>query len=187
MLRVRKQIRQLVAMAGLVVLPGIALADMPVIYKTDNQSLFQVSAPDYWQVRAGGPRVLTPPGSDEERLINRVIGFEPVAEKGAWVGFMSPNGVATFAQAEDYLRNIGSSVVQDPELISEKQTRIGGLPAAKYTGTGRRDGRAVNFTAVLIDLPGNRVAISLAVIEAGANAELISDINAIYGSFRSLR
>ncbi|MBO9451973.1 hypothetical protein J7426_16990 [Tropicibacter sp. R16_0] len=165
----------------------VAKADMPVTYVEDNRALFHVSAPDFWQVRAGGPRAITPPGSDEARLINRVIGFEPVAEKGVWVGFMSPNGVSTFDGAVEYLRNIGQSIVEDPILDDSKPTRIGGLPAQKYAGHGRRGGKSVNFTAVLIDLPGNRVAISLAISEAGANAELISDVNAIYDSFRAAR
>ncbi|MCE8516960.1 hypothetical protein KBY23_19740 [Ruegeria pomeroyi] len=166
-------------------LPLPATADMPLTYVSDGRALFHLSAPDFWQVRSGGPRALTPPGSDEARLINRVIGFEPEAEPGVWVGFMSPNGVSTFAQAEDYLRNIGKSVVSDPELREQSRIRIGGLPAARYVGTGRRDGKAVAFTAVLVDLPGSRVAISLAVVETGARPELVEDINSIYASFRA--
>lgn len=170
---------------ALALLPLPARAEMPLTYVSEGKALFHLSAPDFWQVRSGGPRALTPPGEEEARLINRVIGFEPEAEPGVWVGFMSPNGVSTFAQAEEYLRNIGKSVVSDPVLREQSRIRIGGLPAARYAGNGRRDGRAVEFTAVLVDLPGNRVAISLAVIEAGARPELVEDINAIYASFRA--
>lgn len=176
-------LRVLALVAGLVPLP--AFADMPLTYVSDGKALFHLSAPDFWQVRSGGLRALKPPGSEEARLINRVIGFEPEAEPGVWVGFMSPNGVSTFAQAEEYLRNIGKSVVSDPELREQSRIRVGGLPAARYAGTGRRNGRAVAFTAVLVDLPGKRVAISLAVVEAGARPELVEDINAIYASFRA--
>ncbi len=170
-----------------VILPTVAPAEMPVTYIEDNRALFHVSAPDFWQVRAGGARALAPPESDEARLINRVIGFSPVSEQGVWVGFMSPNGVSTFAQAQEYLRNIGKSVVDAPEVDSTSPTTIGGLRAQKFAGQGRRDGRAVSFTAVLIDLPGSRVAISLSVVEAGANPDLVDDINAIYASFRAAR
>ncbi len=166
-------------------LPMSAVADMPLTYVSDGEALFHLNAPDFWQVRSGGPRALTPPGSEEARLINRVIGLEPEAEPGVWVGFMSPNGVSTFAQAEEYLRNIGKSVVSDPELREQNSIRVGGLPAARYAGTGRRNGRAVEFTAILVDLPGNRVAISLTVVEAVARPELVEDINAIYASFRA--
>ncbi len=185
--RISRQVRTLLGLTILGLTPSLAVAEMPVIYKNGGQSLFEVSAPDYWQVRAGGPRVLSPPDLDEERLINRVIGFSPVSEQGAWVGFMSPNGVRTFDQAVEYLRNIGKSIVEDPVLDSETKTRIGGLAAAKYAGHGRRGRKAVNFTALLIDLPGDRVAISIAILEAGVDPEMINDINAIYSSFRSLR
>ncbi|WP_171178598.1 hypothetical protein [Ruegeria sp. HKCCD8929] len=187
MRHVPRFIRSSFAALAVILVPALACADMPVVYKSDGQALFRLNAPDFWQVRAGGPRVITPPDSDEARLINRVIGLEPVAEGGVWVGFMSPHGVANFEQARDYLRNIGRSVVDDPQVQSESRTRVGGLPAARYAGTGRRGGRAVNFTAVLIDLPDNRVAISMAVIEGGANPDLVEDINAIYGSFRAVR
>ncbi|MCV2889550.1 hypothetical protein [Ruegeria aquimaris] len=178
-----KSLRWLALVASL--LPMSAVADMPLTYVSDGEALFHLKAPDFWQVRSGGPRALTPPGSEEARLINRVIGLEPEAEPGVWVGFMSPNGVSTFAQAEEYLRNIGKSVVSDPELREQNSIRVGGLPAARYAGTGRRNGRAVEFTAVLVDLPGSRVAISLAVVEAVARPELVEDINAIYASFRA--
>lgn len=184
-MNVHKYLRALACAGGLVA--GPALAEMPVTYMSDNRALFRISAPDFWHVRSGGPQSLTPPGSDEARLINRVIGLEPAAERGAWVGFMSPNGVTTLAQAEDYLANIGRSVVSDPQVDSRRNGRIGGLPAAIFAGTGRRNGRDVSFTAALIDLPGRRVAISLAVTEAGANPALVAQINDIYASFRALR
>ncbi|GAA6190852.1 hypothetical protein NBRC116597_07710 [Phaeobacter sp. NW0010-22] len=185
--KISRQVRAILGLTVLGLTPGLAVAEMPVIYKNGGQSLFEVSAPDYWQVRAGGPRVISPPDLEEERLINRVIGFSPVSDQGAWVGFMSPNGVRTFDQAVEYLRNVGKSIVEDPVLVSEKKTRIGGLSAAKYAGHGRRGRKTVNFTAVLIDLPQDRVAISIAILEAGVDPEMINDINAIYSSFRSLR
>ena len=95
--------------------------------------------------------------------------------------------MSNFAQGQEYLRNIGKSVVDDPELDSASRISVGGLPAERFSGTGRRNGRAVAFTAVLIDLPGGRMAISLAVIEGGADPGLVDDVNAIYSSFRALR
>lgn len=188
-MRNRLRERMAPAMAAIVasVISSTAMAEMPLTYVEDNRALFHISAPDFWQVRAGGARAITPPGSDEARLINRVIGLQPVAEQGVWVGFMSPNGVSTFAEAQEYLRNIGKSIVDDPQIDSSKPATIGGLRAQKFAGHGRRDGRAVNFTAVFIDLPGPRVAISLSVIEAGADPALLGDVNAIYASFRAAR
>ncbi|MEM7319372.1 MAG: hypothetical protein AAF408_10180 [Pseudomonadota bacterium] len=174
-------------MGTLCIFSGTAIADMPVVYKDGTRSIFQISAPDFWQVRAGGPRLISPPGSEDERLIARVIGLEPTGDKGAWVGFMSPFGVSNAAQAEEYLKNIGRSLVGEPNVTERSRIRVGGLPASRFAGTGRRDGKTVNFTAVIIDLPGNRVAVSLAVLESGANPGLVADINEIYGSFRSLR
>ncbi|MCL6285055.1 hypothetical protein M3P21_16100 [Ruegeria sp. 2012CJ41-6] len=180
-------LRRAVCAVLLAGLPAATLADMPLTYESDGRALFRLSAPDFWQVRAGGPRAIAAPETGEARLINRVIGLEPVADKGVWVGFMSPNGIRTLGQAEDYLSGIGRSLVKDPEVTGRSSITLGGLPAKRITGTGRRDGRAVSFTALLIDLPTNRVAISLAVIESGADPDLVNDVNAIYGSFRAIR
>lgn len=167
--------------------PAVAGAEMPVTFVQDGRALFTLSAPDFWQVRAGGPRSVIAPETGEARQISRVIGFEPAADQGVWVGFMAPNGVGTMQEARDYLSNIGGLVVSDPQVSDRMRIRIGGLPAERYAGTGRRAGRKVGFTAVLIDLPGRGVAVSLAVMEARADPSLVADINAIYRSFRAVR
>lgn len=186
-----KLFRKIVVAGGLaasvVLASGPVLADMPITYKDDGRALFQVSAPDFWTVRAGGNRALTAPDLDEARLINRVIGFTPVAKDGIWVGFISPHGVKTYEGALEYLRGVGPFLVKDAEVQDQTRITIAGLPAGRLTGTGTRDGKAVNFTAVVIDLPNDRVAISVVVMEAGVNPELVSDVNTIFESFQVIR
>jgi hypothetical protein len=183
--------RNVFAAAGLTVsvalISGPGLADMPITYKDEGRSLFHVSVPDFWTVRAGGGRAVTPPGSDEARLINRVIGLTPVSADGIWMGFISPHGVRTYEQALEYLRGVGPFLVENAEVQERKRISIGGLPAARLTGSGSRDGKSVNFTAVVVDLPSDRVAISVVVMEAGVNPDLVSDVNAVFASFRAVR
>lgn len=167
--------------------PMAALADMPVTYREDGRALFHFTVPDFWTVQTGGKQALTPPGSDEARLINRVIGMQPQTESGVWMGFMSPNGVRTYEDAVTYLQEIGRFVVTDPQVSARQRVTVGGLPAARFAGTGRRGTRGVSFTAVLIDLPGPRVAISLVVLESGADPALVNDANAVFDSFRAAR
>jgi hypothetical protein len=173
------------AAAGLLaLLPMAAAADMPVTYKDKGRSLFAVNVPDFWSVRAGGSRELTAPGSGETRQVGRVLGLRPTAEGGLWMGFLSPEGIRTREQAMRYLREIGPFLLRDASVADQVEIRIGGRPAGRITGTGTRGGRSVNFTALTIDLPGNRVAISVVVMEAGVNPGLVDDVNAIYSSFR---
>lgn len=181
--------RILAAMASLLallpaLLPGGLQAQTPVTYSDGGRALFHIEAPDFWTMRTGGPRLLTAPDSDETRPTSRIIGLQPTAADDVWVGFVSPHGVATLEQAEDYLRDIGPHLVNDARTTARGPVRIGGRPAMRYTGSGRRNGRAVSFTAVTIDLPGPRVAVSVTVIEAGADPVWTGYINAIYASFR---
>jgi hypothetical protein len=161
-----------------------ALADMPVTYKDEGRALFSVSAPDFWTVRAGGTRELAAPGG-EAGEVSRVIGMHPVSEPRVWVGFVSPQGMRNFDEATDYLRDIGPFLVKDVQVNSRKSHQIGGLPATSIAGHGKRKGKAVNFTAVMIDLPNGRMAISVVVMEAGVDPAIVADVNAIFASFRA--
>ena len=167
--------------------PSLTLADMPVTYKDEGRALFHLSVPDFWTARAGGARAMTPPGTEEARLVNRVIGLTPVSEKGIWMGFISPHGVSTYEQSLEYLRGVGPFLVKNAEVQERNKISVGGRPAARLTGSGSRDGKAVNFTAVVVDLPRDRVAISVVVMEAGVNPDLVSDVNAVFASFRAVQ
>ncbi len=157
---------------------------MPITYKDAGRSLFTVNAPDFWTVRVGGPRELAADGKGA-RTVSRLIGMHPVSEPRVWVGFVSPAGVHNFDDATEYLREIGPFLVKDAQVDSRKPHKIGGLPAKSIAGHGTRKGKSVNFTAVLIGLPNGRVAISVTVMEAGVDPAIVTDVNAIYSSFRA--
>lgn len=171
-----------IGLLALILPTSHAWADMPVTYKDAGRSLFSVNAPDFWTVRAGGPRELAADGG-EARNVSRLIGMHPVSEPRVWVGFVSPAGVHNFDDATEYLRDIGPFLVKDAQVDNRKSHRIGGLPAKSIAGHGKRKGKSVNFTAVLIDLPNGRMAVSVTVMEAGVDPAIVTDVNAIYNSF----
>ncbi|MFT4962362.1 MAG: hypothetical protein ACI92Z_003459 [Paracoccaceae bacterium] len=164
-----------------------AAAEVPITYTDAGRALFRFDAPDFWSIRTGGARLLSAPDTEEKRDVSRLIGLKPTRDPHVWVGFVSPQGISNFKQGIEYLRDIGPSLVKDPVTISRKDKRVNGLKAASFAGTGQRDGKTVNYTAVLIDLPGNRIAVSVVVIEPGADAETLDAVNAIFSSFRAAR
>lgn len=175
----------LILMIGL--LGSQAKADVPVTYTDAGRDLFRFDAPDFWTIRTGGARLLAAPGTEDERDVSRLIGLSPTTDPRVWVGFVSPQGISTFQQGVEYLRDIGPSLVKDTVTTTRKETRIGGLKAATFSGSGRRDGKSVNYTAILIDLPGNRIAISVVVMEPGIDADTLGVVNAMFNSFRATR
>lgn len=164
-----------------------ANAGTPVTYTDSGKALFQVEVPDFWSLRTGGLRELADQDATDVRDVSRVFGLTPNAHPGVWVGLISPHGVSTLAQARDYLREIGPFLVKDAVASDPVTRRIGGLPARSISGEGRRDGKRVDFTALSIDLPGNRVAIAVVVLEQGADTDPIGDINAMLASIRPAR
>ncbi len=166
---------------------NISSADTPVTYTDNGRALFQFSVPDFWMVRTGGQREIEDTAIGDSRGVSRVIGMRPVTDDNVWMGFVSPQGVGDIEGGFQYLADIDKFLVKDPKVTSSGETKIGGLPARVVRGTGRRDGRGVNFTATVIDLPQNRVAVAVAILRDGADPEFANDLNAVFASFRSVR
>lgn len=164
---------------------GGASADTPVTYTDNGRALFSFSVPDYWALRTGGPREIEDTELGDMRAVSRVMGVRPVTDDNVWMGFVSPAGVASIEDGLRYLEDIDKFLVKDPTVSETTSTRIGGMPARVIRGTGNRDGRGVNFTATIIDLPRNRVAVVVAILRDGADPAYVDDLNAVFASFRS--
>ncbi|MGI9367488.1 MAG: hypothetical protein ACR2O2_01505 [Ruegeria sp.] len=177
----------LVAAVLCLVTANISAADTPVTYTDNGRALFQFSVPDFWMVRTGGQREIEDTAVGDPRGVSRVIGMRPVTDDNVWMGFVSPQGVGDIEGGFQYLADIDKFLVKDPKVTSSGDTRIGGLPARVVRGTGKRDGRGVNFTATVIDLPQNRVAVAVAILRDGADPEYANDLNAVFASFRPVR
>ena len=160
-------------------------ADVPVTYTDAGQALFRFEAPDFWTMRTGGQRLLKAPDTEDERDVSRLIGLSPTTDPKVWVGFVSPQGISTFEQGVKYLSDIGPSLVENPVTTARKEKRVNGLKAATFSGTGTRKGKAVNYTAILIDLPGARLAVSVVVMEPGIDESTLGAVNAMLGSIRA--
>ncbi len=162
-------------------------ADTPVTYTDEGRALFRFEVPDFWALRTGGPREIEDTNLGDARAVSRVMGIRPVTDDNVWMGFVSPSRVSSIQGGLSYLEDIDKFLVQDPTVTSTSNTRIGGRPAHVIRGTGNRDGRGVNFTATVIDLPRDRVAIGVAILRDGADPSYVDALNAVFASFRSLQ
>jgi len=167
--------------------PDHAAAQTPVTYVDQGQAVFHLSMPDFWQMRSGGFRVLDAEGPEAGRSTNRVMGFSPSGDTSALFAVVSPIDVRTLEQGQEYLADVGRFLVQDAEVSGSERRQIAGLPAVRFTGQGRREGKSVNFTATVIDLPNGRVVVAVAVLEAGATEAAVSELNAMFASIRPAR
>ncbi|MDK3074151.1 hypothetical protein QO034_13595 [Sedimentitalea sp. JM2-8] len=177
--------RSIAFLAGALMLSvPAARADTPVSYTDNGRTLFSFDAPDFWTVHVGGPRDLVDPATDEARAVGRVIGLQPATEPRLWVGFISPYGVNSFSQVQDYLKDIGPFLVEDAVVDRRNARTVAGRTARTISGQGRRNGKAVAFTAVAIDLPNDRMAVSVVVMEAGLDPARVEDVNRMFASLR---
>ncbi len=164
-----------------------ASADTPVTYTDAGRALFSFAVPDFWAVRTGGPREIEDTELGDPRAVARVMGLRPVTDDNVWMGFVSPAGVASIEGGLRYLEDIDKFLAKDPTVTSTSDTRIGGLPARVIRGTGTRDGSGINFTATVIDLPRDRVAVIVAILRDGADPAYVDVLNDVFASFRALQ
>ncbi|WP_170382712.1 hypothetical protein [Ruegeria atlantica] len=164
-----------------------ASADTPITYSDSGRGLFSFAVPDFWVVRTGGPREIEDTELGDLRAVARVMAIRPVTDDNVWMGFVSPAGVASIEGGLRYLEDIDKFLVEDPVVSSTSNTRIGGLPARVIRGTGNRDGRGINFTATVVDLPNGRVAVVVAILRNGADPAYVDELNAVFASFRALQ
>ncbi len=183
----QKRRRALYALATAVLAfwPAFSCAGTSLSYTDGDRPIFSIEVPDFWTARVGGDRRLTPPGEDAPREVKRVIGLLPEQDAGVWVGFSSPAGVRNLAEGEEYARAASQFIVKDPEITKVETRSVSGYPARVAQGNGRRDGRRIHFTAMLIDLPNGRVVFSLTVLAPGYDAAALEDVNAIYNSIQA--
>ncbi|MBJ6370700.1 hypothetical protein [Sedimentitalea arenosa] len=182
----RLSLKSALATAALLLAP-VAQADTPLTYTDNGKALFSLSVPDFWTVHVGGPRDLADPETGESRFVSRVIGLQPQTDPRLWVGLVSPFGVRDFAGVQKYLSEIGPFLVKDAVVEDLTRKTIAGRDARTLTGKGRRDGKTVHFTAVAIDLPANRMAVAVVVMEAGLDQASLADVNRMFASFRAGR
>lgn len=179
-------IRAAVALAAFLtaVSPLPSVADVPVTYTHDGARLFTIDVPDFWDVRTGGERNLSDPETGLSGPVTRVLSLRPTVESGVWIGFIVPEGVTNMQQAADYLQELGQYLSLDIALSAPEQRSVGGLRAFRADGLGVRDGKDVQLTLSVIDLPGRNVAIAAVLTEVGIDASWYPLINDIFGSFR---
>lgn len=161
-----------------------ATADVTAIYGVGDTPLFSIAAPDDWVLTTG--RETNPNEGEASALFPRVLGMHPENDRSLWIGMFSPEGVSDIPGAEAYIRNLDGFLVEDPKIAFERETLIEGRPAKFFRGGGTRDGRDVEFSLSLIQLPNERVVIGVFVGEDGARQAYAPVIDGIVASFRSV-
>jgi hypothetical protein len=166
---------------------GLAAADVPLTYTSGNAAVFTLDVPDFWEVRTGGIHELTAPETGITRSVPRVMSISPQVEPGVWIGFTVPDGVATIDQGVAYLRELGQFLSLDIEMSVPERRSIGGLQAIRSDGLGIRDGKKVQLTLALVDLPNNRIVAVAVLTEVGIDASWYPAINDVLQTLRAGR
>ncbi len=160
-----------------------SLAEVTATYDGGGRDLFNIAVPDHWVLATGGFENYASEAS-EKPAVPRVLGMRPENDNRLWVGFLSPDGVSNVAQAGSYIRNLDKRLVESPQIEEKRTTSIGGRSATYFHGEGQRNGKPVDFTVGVIDLPSNRVAIFVIAGEHGARSLYRDELNDIVRSFR---
>ncbi len=165
--------------------PMVAQADTQVVFSDQTRNVFQVDVPDFWNLRVGGPRELSPDGDEALRTVERVFGLEPESDHGVWVGLISPPRFGSLEDAKEYARGLSGQLAKTTEILTAEDRRVGNYPATVITGTGRREGRPVSFNVTMLDIRNGRVVVALTIMSQGFDQSALADVNAILNSIKA--
>ncbi|GMG83989.1 hypothetical protein LNKW23_32030 [Paralimibaculum aggregatum] len=149
-------------------------AEVRAIYETGGRALFSIAVPDGWVVATGS-------GSEEDG-VPRILGITPEGDFSLWIGFLSPEEPRDINEAEAYVRDLGTKLVDDSRVERVADGELGVLPARLYLGQGTRAGAPIDIGVAIAALPGPRAVIGVIVGENGAREVYDLDIAAILGS-----
>ena len=166
--------------------PGMLMAQTPITYTQDARAIFSVSMPDFWVARSGGPRVFEDPRLGQHQ-VRRILSLQPETNDSVWIGLASPEGITTLDEAQAYGANLNQFLVRDPVVRSRFETRLGGLPARIVNGEGTRRRERLRYSIVLVDLPGGRIAILVALAALDAEPGLIEETRTVLRSIKAGR
>lgn len=147
-----KMWKSITLLAALLCFSATANAQVAVTYVTNNKALFTMEIPDTWIVNVGTE-------SDTAKLESgqtsapRVVTAMPEDGTILWFGTWVPDGVKTLDDAHEYLLSVKDYLIDEATpSVKITDAKIGRMPVRYSTGTGIKNGKKVDYFAMLFQL-----------------------------------
>jgi len=139
---------------------GVVQAQVSVAYSSQGKQHFTMTIPDSWRVNVGFEvdPALMPEG---ERPMARLITAMPGDGTPLWFGMWVPADVKNFEEAREYMDSLDIELLSDVVTKERKFDTLNGMEVYYASGTGKREGEAMDFHGAFVQLSKESVAIAI--------------------------
>lgn len=155
--------RQISIVSSLIILVTFVAtvqAQVSITYSSRGKQHFTMSLPDEWRVNVGS-------GSDPVRIDEegvgppRVISAMPNDGVPLWFGMWVPEELEKIQDAEAYMASLELDLLDDVVTTKRQSDRWNSLDFYHVAGTGKKEGKSMDFHAAFIQLSPDIVAIAI--------------------------
>ncbi len=139
---------------------GAAQAQVSINYSSQGSHYFTMTVADSWRVNVGFEvdPALMPEG---ERPMARLISAMPGDGTPLWFGMWVPADVKNFKEAREYMDSLDIELLSDVVTKERKFDTLNGMEVYYASGTGKREGEAMDFHGAFVQLSKESVAIAI--------------------------
>ena len=139
---------------------GGAQAQVSITYASGEKAHFTMTIADDWMVNVGSEVDLFPKSVDEKEPI-RVISAMPGDGMPLWFGMWVPEELVTIQGVKEYIDSLGLELLEDVLTKERKFDTLNSMEVLYVSGTGKKEGEAMDFRAAFVQLAPESVAIAI--------------------------
>ncbi|MEA3468705.1 MAG: hypothetical protein U9R57_10865 [Thermodesulfobacteriota bacterium] len=145
---------------SLLIAVGGAQAQVSITYSSGKKQHFTMNIADDWLVNVGSGVDLSQKPEDEKEPI-RVISAMPGNGMPLWFGMWVPEELVTIQGVKEYVDSLGLELLDDVLTKERKFDTLNSMEVLYVSGTGKKEGEAMDFYAAFVQLAPESVAIAI--------------------------
>ena len=154
-----KKTTSLVVLLLFIVAVG-AQAQVSITYSSAGKKYFSLIIPDDWRVNVGSDEDLTRNPEDSKQP-TRLISAMPNSGVPLWFGMWVPKDLEKIAGAKEYMTSLGLDLLADVVITELKHEILNSMEVQNVSGTGNKEGEAMDFRASFFQISPEHVAIAI--------------------------
>lgn len=178
-------LKRAVSLVALILVIAVAdvQAQVSITYSSGGVHYFSMTIPDEWRVNVGSEPDLSQ-NSENRVEPARLISAMPNNGEPLWFGMWVPEDLEKIEAAQEYMTSLGIKLLADVVITEQKHDILNAMEVQYVSGTGRKNGKVMNFRAGFFQLSPEHVAIAIYI---GPPKETISQVEDLEQMIKSLQ
>ncbi len=139
---------------------GVAHAQVSITYSSRGEQHFTMAIADDWRVNVGSEAALSQMSEDKIEQ-NRLISAMPNDGVPLWFGMWVPEELRKIKDAKEYMTSLGLDLLADMVATKRNFDTLNSMEVFYISGTGNKEGEAMDFHAAFVQLTPESVAIAI--------------------------